>query len=105
MRSIDPPLCTLGRRDKPGVIVTVCGGDDSCRLDHSVVLDSDLELCKERMSAIIESDPVRNSDLVILEVDFVHPVRVIYDSSRFNSRIQKEKKESIFKKIKRFFFL
>lgn len=105
MKSIDPPLYTIGRRDKPGTIVTVCGGDDSCRLNHSVVLDSDLELCKERMHAIIESDPLRNSDLVILEVDFVHTVRAIFDPSNHDGIIQESKKESIFKKIKRFFFL
>lgn len=98
-RELDGPFYSIGRKSKPNVLVSIIGGCGSARLKETAVIDTDIELTKERLASIISESPENADDFCIVTVSFarITPVPDIEIPSV-------ERKISLLERIKKFLF-
>jgi len=98
-KDLNGPFYSIGRKSKPGVLVSIIGGCGSARLQETAVIDTDIELIKERLASLISRSPENADDFCIVTVSFAHidPVPDVEIPSV-------ERKISLCERIKKFLF-
>ena len=103
MSALNTKLYIITRKNKEHCAVTAISlyRDSSAAdlLNESIVIDTDLELCKKRVNSMKINNPESTADLIIREVDSIVLGQIVQDVYE----LRKEEHKSFFTKIKEFF--
>lgn len=95
-------LYIITRKNKEHCAVTAVSVDPCDRADalnDSIVIDTDLELCKKRVKSMKINNPETTADLIIREVDSIMLGQIVQDVYE----LPKEEHKTFLTKIKEFF--